>query len=99
MLPEYSSTEPGPSTVARSKNGLDVATCPTGKALSSGLMTGLIQVTEVADGVSPGAQSRAARTPALGVFSTNGDPVLCFNTSTPAKKKSLSLAIGPPTDP
>src|SRR6516162_3441059 len=99
MLPEYSSTAPGSWMVARSKKGLEVDTWPTGKAASTGRMIGLMQVTEVADGVSPGAQSRAERTATLGVFCTNGWPVRCFRVSKPAKKKSLSLTIGPPADP
>src|SRR5437870_11152700 len=90
MLPEYSSMRPDSRTLSRSKKGFEVGVKPFGKAASRGRMAGLIQVTAVAEGVSPGVQSRAARTALLGVFSTNGTAVLCFSVSKPAKKKSLS---------
>src|SRR6516164_4100001 len=99
MLPEYSSITLGSRTLSRSKKGFDVVDTPSGKAASRGRIAGLMQVTAVAEGTSPGVQSRAARTARLGVFSTNGTALLCFMVSNPAKKKSLSLIIGPPTDP
>src|SRR5215472_13766714 len=99
MLPEYSSTLPGSRTLSRSKNGLDVDVTPTGKAAKRGRIAGLMHVTALDEGVSPGLQSRAERTARLRVFSTKGVAVLCARASTPAKKKSLSFMIGPPMDP
>jgi len=51
-----------------SATAANVVVTPGGKAASRGRMAGLIQVTAVAEGVSPGVQSRAARTALLGVF-------------------------------
>src|ERR1035437_3952607 len=98
MLPEYSSTEPGPCTLTMSNNGLMEEVCPIGKALSNGRMAALMHV-GVACCAVPGGQSGSARTAALGVDSMNGEVVRCFSVSTPAKKNSLSLTSEPPTDP
>src|ERR1700736_4632809 len=98
MLPEYSSMEPGSWTLTTSNKGLEEANCPTGNAFSNGLMAEFIQV-GVACCAIPGGQSGSARTAALGVDSINGEVVLCFSVSMPAKKKSLSFMMGPPIDP
>src|ERR1700737_3645021 len=99
MLPEYSSTLPGPCTVARSKKGLDVEAWPTGNAGNKGRIAAFTHVTAVAEGVWPAAHVGALRTAALSVFCTNGTDVRCFRASTPPKKKSLFCWIGPPTEP
>src|ERR1035437_7403456 len=98
MLPEYSSMEPGSCTLTMSNNEFAEENCPTGNAFSRGRMAAFMQVGMACCAV-PGGQSGSERTAALGVDSMNGEVVLCFSASKPAKKKSLFSTMGPPTEP
>src|ERR1035437_1000685 len=98
MLPEYSSMELGSCTLPMSNKEFAEENCPIGKAFSRGRMAAFMQV-GVACCAVPGGQSGSARTAALGVDSINGEVVLCFSVSKPAKKKSLFSTMEPPAEP